>query len=83
VEAFVAVGQGEKRLTVLTDGDFFGEVALLADAPRTASVRALQPSSFLSLAKRDFETLLEAHPDIRAAVERVSALRAKESGGLA
>ncbi len=58
VEAFVTVGQSEKRLTVLTDGDFFGEVALLFDAPRTASVRALQPSSFLSLAKRDFEELL-------------------------
>jgi CRP-like cAMP-binding protein len=84
VEAFVTVGQAEKRLTVLTDGDFFGEVALLFDAPRTASVRALQPSSFLSLAKRDFEELLVAHPEIREAVERVSAARARKgSGGLA
>jgi ATP-binding cassette subfamily B protein len=83
VEAFVTVGQSEKRLTVLTDGDFFGEVALLFDAPRTASVRALQPSSFLSLAKRDFEELLLAHPDIKQTIERVSALRAKGSGGLA
>ena len=84
VEAFVTVGQSEKRLAVLTDGDFFGEVALLFDAPRTASVRAMQPSSFLSLAKRDFEELLEAHPEIRDAVERVSAARAKKgSGGLA
>jgi ATP-binding cassette subfamily B protein len=83
VEAFVTVGQSEKRLAVLTDGDFFGEVALLFDAPRTASVRAVQPSSFLSLAKRDFEELLEAHPEIRDAVERVSAARAKKgSGGL-
>jgi ATP-binding cassette subfamily B protein len=78
VEAFVTVGQSEKRLAVLTDGDFFGEVALLFDAPRTASVRAMQPSSFLSLAKRDFEELLEAHPEIRDAVERVSAARAKK-----
>jgi ATP-binding cassette subfamily B protein len=84
VEAYVTVGRAEKRLTVLTDGDFFGEVALLSDAPRTASVRALQPSSFLSLAKRDFEELLRAHPEVRAAVERVSAARAKKgSGGLA
>jgi ATP-binding cassette, subfamily B, bacterial len=83
VEAFVAVGQAEKRLTVLTDGDFFGEVALLADAPRTASVRALQPSSFLSLAKRDFEDLLRAHPEIKGTIERVSALRAEGSGDLA
>jgi len=84
VEVFVTVGQAEKRLTVLTDGDFFGEVALLSDAPRTASVRALQPSSFLTLAKRDFEELLRVHPDIREAVEAVSAARAKKgSGGLA
>ncbi len=77
VEAFVTVGQAERRLAVLTDGDFFGEVALLADAPRTASVRALQPSSFLSLAKRDFEDLLRAHPEVRGTIERLSALRAK------
>jgi len=84
VEAFVTVGQAEKRLTVLTDGDFFGEVSLLGDAPRTASVRALLASSFLTLAKRDFEDLLRAHPEIKAAVERVSAARAKKgSGGLA
>ena len=84
VEAFVTVGPAEKRLAVLTDGDFFGEVALLFDAPRTASVRALLPSSFLTLAKRDFEDLLSAHPEIRAAVESVSAARAKKaSGGLA
>ena len=83
-EVFVTVGQAEKRLAVLTDGDFFGEVALLSAAPRTASVRALQPSSFLTLAKRDFEELLEAHPEVREAVERVSAARAKKgSGGLA
>ncbi len=83
VEAFVTVGQAERRLAVLTDGDFFGEVALLADAPRTASVRALQPSSFLSLAKRDFEDLLRAHPEIKETIERLSALRPKGSGGLA
>ena len=84
VEAFVTVGRAEKRLTVLTDGDFFGEVALLSDAPRTASVRALQPSSFLTLAKRDFDELLRVHPGIREAVQRVSAARAKKgSGGLA
>jgi ATP-binding cassette, subfamily B, bacterial len=83
VEAFVTVGQAERRLAVLTDGDFFGEVALLADAPRTASVRALQPSSFLSLAKRDFEDLLRAHPEIKETIERLSAVRAKGSGGLA
>jgi ATP-binding cassette subfamily B protein len=83
VEVFVTVGHAEKRLAVLTDGDFFGEVALLSAAPRTASIRALQPSSFLTLAKKDFEELLETHPEIREAVERVSAARAKKgSGGL-
>ncbi|HEY3384616.1 MAG TPA: ATP-binding cassette domain-containing protein [Vicinamibacterales bacterium] len=74
-EAFVTAGQAEKRLTVLSDGDFFGELALLLDAPRTATVRALQPSSFLSLAKRDFDDLLKVHPEIRQIVERVSTLR--------
>jgi ATP-binding cassette subfamily B protein len=81
VEVFVTVGQAEKQLTVLTDGDFFGEVALLSDARRTASVRALQPSSFLTLAKRDFEDLLRAHPEIREAVESAGSARAGKAPG--
>jgi ATP-binding cassette subfamily B protein len=58
------------RLEVLTDGDFFGEIALLRDLPRTASVRTLAPSLLLSLSRRAFlETLADA-PELREELER-------------
>jgi ATP-binding cassette, subfamily B, bacterial len=71
----VTAGGSERPLAVLSDGDFFGEMALLSDAPRVATVRALQPCTFLVLDKQAFESMLEGNPDLRAAVDRVRASR--------
>ena len=75
VEVVVATGETEKRLGVLSDGDFFGETSLLADTPRVATVRALQQSSFLTLTKQDFEQLLQVFPQVREAVAQASRTR--------
>lgn len=69
VEVVVAVGEAERRLAVLADGDFFGEMALVDDAPRSASVRALLPSLLLALSRVDFQAMLRDREDVRAAVE--------------
>jgi CRP-like cAMP-binding protein len=45
--------QGERR--VLKPGDYFGEVALAMDIPRTASVRALTPSVVASCDRATFD----------------------------
>jgi ATP-binding cassette subfamily B protein len=55
---------GEQHLNTLHDGDYFGEIALLLDIPRTASVRALGPVQVLSLSKADFRALVERLPGI-------------------
>jgi CRP-like cAMP-binding protein len=47
---------GERR--VLRPGDYFGEVALAMDVPRTASVRAVTPATVASCDRATFDELL-------------------------
>ena len=61
-------------------GDFFGEIALIADMPRTATINALIPCKLLVLHKDDFENFMDAHPDLKEAV-RVAAKRRLEEIG--
>lgn len=61
----------------LGPGDFFGEIALIADRPRTASITAVTASRLLVLHKDDFEGFMDAHPDLKEAV-RVAATRRLE-----
>jgi voltage-gated potassium channel len=58
----------------LSAGEFFGEIALIADRARTATVTALSPCKLLLLHKDDFESFMDAHPDLKDAV-RVAARR--------
>jgi ATP-binding cassette subfamily B protein len=43
---------------VLRPGDYFGEVALALDVPRTASVRALTPSTVASCDRATFDEFI-------------------------
>jgi len=45
-------------------GDFFGEMALLDQAPRSATIHALEATRCLMLSSWDFKALLEKHPSI-------------------
>jgi len=54
----------EVVLSVLEQGQFFGEMALLACEPRSATVITLRPSRLAQIRCQDFKQLLKAHPDI-------------------
>jgi ATP-binding cassette subfamily B protein len=69
----------ERRLAVLRDGDYFGEMALLHDLPRTATVRARASTLLLALDREQFFTLLNTVPDLRSAFERVVEARWREN----
>ena len=69
-------GDAEKTVAVLETGDHFGEVALLRDVPRTATIRTLASCIFLTLQRGNFLELIERIPDFRTALERVAGRRA-------
>ena len=55
---------------VLQDGDYFGEVGLLHNVPRTATVRTDAPTVLLTLNRERFSRLLERVPELRDALRR-------------
>jgi ATP-binding cassette subfamily B protein len=59
----------------LSEGDEFGELALLRDAPRNATVTARTDCLFLTLSRADFLALLDRVPGARAHVEAVARAR--------
>ncbi|NUM43365.1 MAG: cyclic nucleotide-binding domain-containing protein [Anaerolineales bacterium] len=52
----------EVVLGVFQAGDYFGEMSLLDEKPRSATARAQTDSCLLALAKDDFDSLLDTHP---------------------
>ncbi|MCZ2127182.1 MAG: cyclic nucleotide-binding domain-containing protein [Anaerolineales bacterium] len=63
------VNYNEKRLLKnLTAGDFFGEMALIHNAPRAASVRSLTSAVVLELNKEGFNRVLKQSPSVAMAM---------------
>lgn len=67
--------QDGRHLRDLADGDFFGEIALLREVPRTATVTAASPSRLLALERDEFVAAVTGHPDSRRAAEAAIATR--------
>lgn len=59
-------------------GDFFGELALLEETMRAATVIAVEPSRVLTLAVDDFNHLLSKHPGLMRRIHKMAAARAED-----
>jgi CRP-like cAMP-binding protein len=73
---------GEK-LAQLSEGQAFGEMALLSGEPRTATIQSAAPTDLLEIAKDDFDRLVANDRQLATAVRRLSherALRNLSSG---
>jgi len=70
---------GEQELTVLQDGDHFGEIALLQDVPRTATIRTRTASLFLTLSRTQLLSLMASAPQLRTVLDQEIARRLARS----
>ena len=64
-----------RRVNTLGAGEFFGELALLADEPRMATVRAVEPTILRALRRQDFLTVVTGHAAIGSVVSEAAADR--------
>ena len=69
----------EKIMNFLEAGSFFGDMALLGDETRSASVKTLEESTLLALSRRDFIDLLRQSPDLALSVIEELANRLRET----
>jgi CRP/FNR family transcriptional regulator, cyclic AMP receptor protein len=81
IDGEVSVTKDGSEIRRMGPGDFFGEIALVEDMPRTATVTAMTPLRFFVLTRQSFRSLLAHQPQLE---QKVSAaleerLRATES----
>jgi CRP-like cAMP-binding protein len=68
VEGEAEVRRKERKVNAMRSGDFFGEIALVSDRPRTATVTATGPSRLLVVTDRAFRELMRKMPSIQVKV---------------
>jgi CRP-like cAMP-binding protein len=71
VSGEVEVKENGRLLGVLSDGDCFGEIALLRDVPRTRTVRARTPLTVYALDRRHFVPIVSGYSESAAEAETV------------
>jgi len=84
----VLIGEDGREviLSVLNEGDFFGEMSLIDDQPRSAHVIAMEDSNLLVVRREDFQHRLREAPGIAVGMLRAMSRRLREAdekiGGL-
>ena len=79
VEVVQSQDGGERRLATLGPGEYFGEIALLTDQPRTATVRALEPTTCQVLTAWNFRAEVRQSPELASQLLKVVAERLTRS----
>jgi CRP-like cAMP-binding protein len=81
-ESFYVIDSGKVSVQVdnvqratLGPGEYFGEIALMMDAPRTATVVALQPTVMLLMEAGDFKAMLRDSKAIEQGMQRAGSRR--------
>lgn len=71
VEVFRRVDSHEYPVATLGEEECFGEMSILEDVPRAASVRALEPTRVLKIDRESFRELITERPQIAFAIFKI------------
>jgi CRP-like cAMP-binding protein len=74
-EVTITTDSGDVPIAQLKDGDFLGEIAILCDTPRTATVMAKSDLKTLRIRKEPFFELLRQFPEMAIEMTRLMAER--------
>ncbi len=76
----VEVLRGPSKATVATlkKGDYFGDMALLDELPRSATVRAVEPTTCLVMTRWDFRAEVKENPDLAIDLLEVMSRRVRD-----
>jgi CRP/FNR family transcriptional regulator, cyclic AMP receptor protein len=74
-DVFVRAGDDDIRVASVGRNDFVGDIAILCDTPRTATVRASSRCETLAIGKAQLMGLLKSFPEMSIAIMRVLASR--------
>jgi CRP-like cAMP-binding protein len=72
----------QQQLAILSRGDFFGEMSILEDMPRTASAQAQTPCRLLQINGSTFDQMLRKNPEIAVRMMRKLSRRLRETDRL-
>jgi CRP/FNR family transcriptional regulator, cyclic AMP receptor protein len=75
IDGKVRIDHGGREVRTIGPGEFLGDIALVTEAPRTATATAVTDSRLLVLGHREFHSLLDRFPSIRLNVLESIAMR--------
>ena len=81
LEGEAEVKVGDAVVATRGPGDYFGEIALIANRPRTATVTAKTPMKIEVIGRREFQTMLHDNPSIATELLGIAADRLAENDG--
>lgn len=78
IRGTVDVLVNEEKLTSLSEGDLFGEMAWLLQKPRSATIRTTSYGKFMELSFQDFAEAIQPYPRLQQALEHLASSRQEE-----
>ena len=79
LEGEAEVKVGDEVVATRGPGDYFGEIALISNQPRTATVTATTPMKIEVIGRREFQTMLHDNPGIATELLGIAADRIAEN----